>query len=146
MNISRQKVVSSGACAKMAANEDSFRFEYGADFPAALDILSMAIQNRTVGHNFAPAELLAELNLAAEYKERTARRAYAVPASPSAICARGAIQSSPPATRPDPSHLTVAPDPTHNVAAARASGWSRASLKARWRPSRARARRPTATG
>jgi len=59
----------------MAANEDSFKFEYGADFPAALDGLSQAILNRPLGHNFSPAELITQLNIAAEYKERTARRA-----------------------------------------------------------------------
>eukprot|EP00966_Prymnesium_polylepis_P255479 5902779-Prymnesium_polylepis.1 len=61
----------------MAANEDSFKYEYGADFPAGLDVLSMGIQNRTLGHNFAPSELISELNKVAEYKERTARRACA---------------------------------------------------------------------
>jgi len=59
----------------MAANEDSFKHEYGADFPMALDALSMGLQNRTLGHNFSPAELIQQLNVAAEYKERTARRA-----------------------------------------------------------------------
>jgi hypothetical protein len=56
-------------------NEDSIKFEYGTDFPAELDVLSTAIQGRVLSHNFAPSELVAELNLAAEYKERTPRRA-----------------------------------------------------------------------
>uniref|UniRef100_A0A7S3ATI9 Uncharacterized protein n=1 Tax=Haptolina ericina TaxID=156174 RepID=A0A7S3ATI9_9EUKA len=59
----------------MAANDDSFKFEYGADFPEGLDILSMEIQKRKLGKNFSPIELITELNMAAEYKERTARRA-----------------------------------------------------------------------
>mmetsp|Transcript_39824 Transcript_39824/g.91516 ORF Transcript_39824/g.91516 Transcript_39824/m.91516 type:complete len:422 (+) Transcript_39824:50-1315(+) len=58
----------------MAANEDSFKFEYGADFPSALDTLSYAIQGRGMGHSFSPAELLTQLNIAAEYKEKTIRR------------------------------------------------------------------------
>lgn len=55
-------------------SEDTFKYEYGADFPDALDILSMAVQGRKLGKNFSPVELVQQLNVAAQYKERTPRR------------------------------------------------------------------------
>lgn len=115
----------------MAANEDSFKFEYGLDFPAAFDLLSMAVQNRTIGHGFSPAELITELNLAGQYMERTPRRPCALPMTQS-------VHAS-------PSVFMIVIVSLLLAAEVRASAWSQASSKAKWRQSLARMHKQLAT-